>query len=170
MAAIGLPAGVGESCSGLRRVASTPRLLPSAGGFAVEEASGSWVEEAGNHGVGNGARELEVAEIGRGFVGVEACQRGEGIILEHAGNVAVLGFRIGIGDHVQKLGAARLAISGSHLSWLAERCPRFCFLPFLFSMPGPAPGRASATRSAALRPDAAPSLPPGTPKRTSRSI
>ena len=48
------------------------------------------VIEALDHGIADAAGEGEVAERGRGFIGVETSDGGEGVIIQQAGNVAML--------------------------------------------------------------------------------
>src|ERR1700758_607023 len=102
MAAMGLPAGVGESCRGLRRVARTPRLFPSAAGSLSEKTPNGATKKRRVHGAGVGAGELEITQVGGSLVGVEAGQRCAGIIVEHSGNRSVLRVWVGVGDHMQQ--------------------------------------------------------------------
>ena len=51
-------------------------------GFCVEEAAGGGVAELRNRGIADLSCEAEVAEIAGGFVGVEACERGEDVVVE----------------------------------------------------------------------------------------
>ena len=47
-------------------------------------------------------REVEVADRAGDFVGVEAGERGEGVVVEQAANETLLGCGIGVGDHVRQ--------------------------------------------------------------------
>ena len=59
-------------------------FLGSAGG-GVEKAAGHGVKEALDHLVRDALREIEIAEVGGGLVGIEAGDRGEGVIVQQAG-------------------------------------------------------------------------------------
>ena len=86
------------------------QTLAIGGRFGIEEPSGNRVEKFCNHCVCDGLRELEIAEVGRRFVGVEASKRGRGVVVQQAGNFAMVSLRIRIRNHVQQLcGAGALA-------------------------------------------------------------
>ena len=113
--------------------------------------------------------ELEVTEVGSGLISIEAGQRGERVVIEQTGNVAVRSRRIGISDHVQQqpgwCGRGRFArvffsCSISSLSHLARAVSR----------PRPVPDRATAARTASHRRDEAPSPLPDTRICTDCSI
>src|SRR5580704_8057122 len=72
--------------------------------LAVEESAGSRIEEARNHRVSDRAGKLEVSEIARRFVGVKTGQRSESVVIEQSGYFAMLGRRVGVGNHMQQQG------------------------------------------------------------------
>ena len=50
--------------------------------------------EARDHGRGNLFRKMEIAQVGAGFIGIQACDGSERIIFQHAGNAALRCLRI----------------------------------------------------------------------------
>ena len=57
-----------------------------------------------DHDIGNLLGKVEIAQVGRGLVGIEAGNYAKGIIIEHARHGPVRGLRIGIGNHVEQPG------------------------------------------------------------------
>ena len=117
------------------------RLCMIAARGSVEEAAGVRVEEAVDHRVGDLLREIEIAEIGGGLVGVETGDGGECVVVEQSGTASRRGFRVGVGDDVQQ------SVIGIP-----------CF--------GQDDGRASAARSGEPLSSPGPWQPPGRPRRT----
>src|SRR5215470_12940832 len=66
----------------------------------IKEAAGNRIEEAFDHDVGNLFGKVEVGQIGGCFVGIEAGDGSERIIVEQSGDTAVHGVGIGVGDDV----------------------------------------------------------------------
>src|SRR5258706_4875627 len=71
-------------------------------GFAVEEAATNSIEELGDHGVSDGLGRCEIAELSRGFIGVEAGVGDEGVIFEQACDLAMFRFPGGVGNYMQQ--------------------------------------------------------------------
>ena len=106
----------GRKRADLRRSSGAPPLAGFAKGgdfdFSyIEESAAGLVIEPLDHGIADAAGKVEVAERGRGFIGIETGNRGEGVIIQQAGDVAMLRLRVGVGDDVFKPGL---------------RLPRFC--------------------------------------------
>ncbi len=78
--------------------------------FGVEKPSRNRIEETRDHRIGDSPREFEVAEVGSRLIGIEAGNRGRGIIVEQTGNLTMPGLRIGVSNHMQQsCGSGRLA-------------------------------------------------------------
>ena len=115
--------------------------------LAIKEPARNRVIKPRDHRIGDGVRKLEVAEISRSLICIEAralCTRSP----RASRDLAVLAIRIRIGDHVQQ----------SRVAWLVERA----LLPAsacsgCLSTPLPARGPVSAARIAAPPRDQAPS-------------
>src|SRR5712692_6952823 len=71
-------------------------VLPASGLLGVEEAARNGIEKTVHHRIRNAPREVEVAEVGGGFIRVQAGDRSECIIVEQARNLAPAGLRIRI--------------------------------------------------------------------------
>src|SRR5207237_2562202 len=68
----------------------------------VKKASRHWIEESIHHGIGDATREIEVAEVGSGFVRVQASNCHESIIVQQACNLSGPRGRIRIGCDMEQ--------------------------------------------------------------------
>ena len=146
-AAVGFPAGVGASCSGLRRAVSAPSGIspgPRSGADVVKETASRRIVETFDHGVGELHRCLVILHLAARHPRVDAGMHGKRIIVQ-----------------CTRRGLRRSRLhrdTQSHGSSLALR-----------PMPRQAAGRACATQNAAPRPSAAPAPSPDTRSPPSHS-
>ena len=80
---------------------------------SVEKSAGHGVKETLHHLVHDALREVEIAQVRGGLIGIEAGDRGEGIVVQQSRDQTPFGGRIGIGDHVLQA-LLRLPRFGEH--------------------------------------------------------
>ena len=103
-AAVGLPAGVGESCSGLRLAVSAPSGRSPGRDCRIEERSRRAVVELRDHGVRQLYGRLVEAHLAARDPAVNAGVHRHGVIVESAGDFlrGRLAVRFAVSNHVLK--------------------------------------------------------------------
>ena len=69
-------------------------------GSDIKKTTAGLVVKTADHRNGNFLGKVEITQVGGGLIGIQTGDYGEGVIIEHAGNLPPGCLRIGIGNHV----------------------------------------------------------------------